>query len=42
LAAFVEEHQSWLPAYALFCHFKDLYATADFNQWPEHSTIAQV
>jgi len=41
LKAFVEEHKAWLPAYALFCHFKALYETADFNQWPEHSTITQ-
>lgn len=41
LAAFVEEHKAWLPAYALFCHFKDQFETADFNTWPEHKTITQ-
>lgn len=41
LTAFVEEHKAWLPAYALFCHFKDQFETADFNTWPEHKTITQ-
>jgi 4-alpha-glucanotransferase len=41
LTAFVEEHKDWLPAYALFCHFKDQFETADFNTWPEHKTITQ-
>jgi len=41
LTKFVQEHKAWLPAYALFCHYKDLYKTADFNTWPEFKTITQ-
>ena len=34
--AFFEANQHWLVPYAVFCHFRDLHGTADFNQWPEH------
>jgi 4-alpha-glucanotransferase len=34
---FYRENQSWLPAYAAFCFFRDLYGTAVFSAWPEHN-----
>jgi 4-alpha-glucanotransferase len=44
---FFEENQHWLVPYAVFCHLRDRYGTADFNQWPAHrrctpETIAEV
>lgn len=31
---FFSENKQWLEPYALFCHLRDEYGTADFNQWP--------
>lgn len=33
---FFAENEHWLVPYATFCHFRDKFGTADFNQWPEH------
>eukprot|EP01113_Clastostelium_recurvatum_P016629 TRINITY_DN1956_c0_g1_i2.p1 TRINITY_DN1956_c0_g1~~TRINITY_DN1956_c0_g1_i2.p1 ORF type:complete len:914 (-),score=288.35 TRINITY_DN1956_c0_g1_i2:76-2817(-) len=38
---FVKENQEWLPAYALFCHFRDHYGTTDFSKWGENSVITK-
>jgi len=32
---FFSENQHWLVPYAAFCHLRDQFGTADFNQWPE-------
>jgi len=33
---FYSENEHWLLPYAAFCHLRDKFGTADFNQWPEH------
>lgn len=33
---FFARNESWLVPYAVFCHLRDQYGTADFSQWPEH------
>ncbi len=35
---FFEINRHWLTPYAVFCYLRDKYKTADFNQWPEHTT----
>ena len=37
--AFFQSNQDWLVPYAAFCHYRDLYGTATFGQWPEHRTF---
>ncbi|MBR5102563.1 MAG: 4-alpha-glucanotransferase, partial [Muribaculaceae bacterium] len=37
--AFFEANKHWLVPYAAFCHFRDLYGTATFSQWPDHHTL---
>ena len=34
--AFFERNSHWLVPYGAFCHFRDLYGTATFSQWPDH------
>ncbi|BAV08045.1 4-alpha-glucanotransferase [Filimonas lacunae] len=34
---FFEENSHWLVPYAVFCHFRDKYNTADYSQWAEHA-----
>ena len=29
------QNKHWLEPYAVFCYLRDLYGTADFNQWPK-------
>ncbi|MDR0939867.1 MAG: 4-alpha-glucanotransferase [Mediterranea sp.] len=36
--AFFDENSEWLMPYAAFCCLRDTYGTADFRQWPRHST----
>lgn len=36
---FFKSNQSWLVPYAAFCHFRDLYGTSDFGQWPTHRSF---
>jgi 4-alpha-glucanotransferase len=33
---FLAENRDWLLPYAIFCHLRDKFGTADFSQWPEH------
>jgi len=37
--AFFTANKDWLVPYAAFCHYRDLYGTATFSQWPEHRTF---
>ena len=37
--AFFKANAEWLVPYAAFCHYRDLYGTATFSQWPEHRTF---
>ena len=32
---FFEANRHWLVPYAAFCHYRDLYGTATFSEWPE-------
>ena len=34
---FFAENEHWLQPYAVFCHLRDKFGTADFSRWPEHS-----
>ena len=34
---FFSENQHWLVPYAVFCHLRDRFGSADFTQWPKHS-----
>ncbi len=36
---FFKENKRWLAPYAAFCHFRDLYGTATFSQWPAHHSF---
>lgn len=38
---FLRENASWIKPYALFCHLRDRYKSADFTQWPAHSVYQQ-
>jgi 4-alpha-glucanotransferase len=38
---FFEANQEWLVPYAAFCHYRDLYGSAVFNEWPDHHTLSQ-
>ena len=33
---FFEANKQWLVPYAAFCHYRDLYGTATFGEWPAH------
>lgn len=35
---FFAENEHWLLPYAAFSHFRDLYGTPNYSQWPEHQT----
>lgn len=37
---FFEANKEWLVPYAAFCHYRDLYGTASFQQWPDHRTFS--
>ncbi len=37
--AFFTANKHWLVPYAAFCHYRDLYGTAVFNNWPDHHTL---
>lgn len=34
---FFKESQQWLVPYAMYCHLRDLYGTAEFSRWPDHN-----
>ena len=36
---FFAANKDWLVPYAAFCHYRDMYGTASFNQWPDHHTF---
>lgn len=36
---FFSKNQDWLVPYAAFCHYRDLYGTATFCEWPDHHTM---
>ena len=36
---FFEQNKEWLVPYAAFCHYRDLYGTATFSEWPDHHTF---
>jgi 4-alpha-glucanotransferase len=33
---FFAQNKHWLVPYAVFCHLRDRFGTADFSTWPEH------
>lgn len=35
---FFKEAERWLVPYAQYCTLRDKYGTADFSQWPDHSS----
>ena len=37
--AFFEQNKDWLEPYAAFCHYRDLYGTAVFSEWPKDATM---
>ena len=36
---FFEQNKEWLVPYAAFCHYRDLYGTATFSEWPDHRSF---
>ena len=38
---FFDANREWLVPYAAFCHYRDLYGTAIFNEWPDHHTLSE-
>ncbi len=36
---FFELNKEWLVPYAAFCHYRDLYGTPAFTEWPDHKTF---
>lgn len=36
---FFDNNKDWLVPYAAFCHYRDLYGTAIFGDWPDHHTF---
>ena len=38
---FFEQNKAWLVPYAAFCHYRDLYGTATFSEWPDHHTLPE-
>ncbi len=36
---FFARNDEWLVPYAAFCHYRDLYGTATFSDWPDHHTL---
>ncbi|NPD91848.1 4-alpha-glucanotransferase [Xylanibacter muris] len=39
--AFFESNKDWLVPYAAFCYYRDLYGTANFNDWPDHRSLSE-
>jgi len=39
--SFFTANRSWLMPYASFSYLRDLYGTADFNNWPKHSRYSK-
>ena len=38
---FFEQNKEWLVPYAAYCHYRDLYGTAEFEKWPDHHTLPE-
>ena len=38
---FFEQNKAWLVPYSAFCHYRDLYGTATFSEWPDHKTFSE-
>ena len=38
---FFEQSKEWLVPYAAFCHYRDLYGTATFSEWPDHHELPE-
>ncbi len=36
---FFKRNKEWLVPYAAFCHYRDLYGTATFQEWPDHHEL---
>lgn len=36
---FFDANKQWLIPYAAFCHYRDLYGTATFSEWPDHHNL---
>ena len=36
---FFEQNKEWLVPYAAFCHYRDLYGTPTFTEWPDHKSF---
>ena len=36
---FFEQNKDWLEPYAAFCHYRDLYGTSVFSEWPKEATM---
>ena len=36
---FFENNKEWLVPYAAYCHYRDLYGTATFSEWPDHHSL---
>ena len=38
---FFADNKEWLVPYAAFCHYRDMYGTAVFSEWPEHQSFGE-
>ena len=38
---FFDQNKAWLVPYAAFCHYRDLYGTATFQEWPDHHELPE-
>jgi len=38
---FFDQNEAWLVPYAAFCHYRDLYGTATFQEWPDHHELPE-
>ena len=38
---FFEDNKDWLVPYAAFSHYRDIYGTATFSQWPDHHSLPE-
>ena len=38
---FFNQNEAWLVPYAAFCHYRDLYGTATFQEWPDHHELPE-
>ncbi len=38
---FFDQNKAWLVPYAAFCHYRDLYGTATFSEWPDHHELPE-